>query len=182
MNTGQALIRTLLVACMAVSVAGCGELPPYREGEALSAEGKNEASLERFETAAKAQPTNARYRATYLQARDRTVNGWLDEAERLRQTGKPDAARKMYERVLALAPENARARAGLEQGERDRRHANLVQQAEDALKKGERDTALAKLHLALAENQQFRPALALQQRIEQPTGDSPERALSATFR
>ncbi|WP_055326555.1 type IV pilus secretin PilQ [Ralstonia solanacearum] len=182
MNTGQALIRTLLAACMAVSAAGCGELPPYREGEALSAEGKNEASLERFETAAKAQPTNARYRAAYLQARDRTVNGWLDEAARLRQTGKPDEVRKMYERVLALAPENARARAGLEQGERDRRHASLVQQAEDALKKGERDTALAKLHLALAENQQFRPALALQQRIEQPTGDSPEHALSAAFR
>ncbi|WP_197386393.1 type IV pilus secretin PilQ [Ralstonia pseudosolanacearum] len=182
MNTGQALIRTLLVACMALSAAGCGELQPYREGEALSAEGKNEASLERFETAAKAQPTNARYRAAYLQARDKTINGWLDEAARLRQTGKPDEARKMYERVLTLAPENARARAGLEQGERDRRHASLVQQAEDALKKGERDTALAKLHLALAENQQFRPALALQQRIEQPTGDSPERALSAAFR
>ncbi len=182
MKTGQALIHMLLAACVAVSTAGCGELQPYREGEALAAEGRNEASLERFEAAAKARPTNARYRAAYLQARDRTINGWLDEAEQFRQAGKPDAARKVYERILALAPENARARAGLEQGERDRRHAALVQQAEDALKKGDRDIALSRLHLALAENQQFRPALALQQRIEQPTGDSPERTLSAAFR
>ncbi|WP_197334233.1 type IV pilus secretin PilQ [Ralstonia syzygii] len=182
MKTGQAVIRMVLAAGVAISAAGCGELQPYREGEALAAQGKTEASLERFEAAAKAQPTNARYRAAYLQARDKTINDLLDEAEKQRQAGKPDEARKLYEHVLALAPENARARAALEQSERDRRHAGLVQQAEAAIKKGDRDTALAKLHLALAENQQYQPALALQQRIEQPTGDSAERALSAAFR
>jgi len=101
-----------------------------------------------------------------LNARDRAVVSWLEDADRKRLTGsEPALAKALYARVLALDPGNSKARAGLMELERDERVIELMDRAQNEAKQGQLDLALSRLRAVLAEHPRHGAALSLREKI-----------------
>jgi general secretion pathway protein D len=107
------LKNLLSPALLAILLSGCAAQMAYRDGKDLIAKDQVEAGLAKYQEAVKAEPGNAEYRATYLQARDRATQRIFEQADRDQAEGRNDMAAQAFRRVLALDPLNERARAGL---------------------------------------------------------------------
>jgi len=136
---------------LAVLLSGCAAQLAYRDGNDLIAKNQVEAGLSKYQEAVAAEPGNARYRAAYLQARERATQRILDAAERAQAEGRFPEAEQGYRRVLGLDAQNERARAGMRALERDDRQAKLMAAAAQHLNKGEYELAKQKLNAVLTE-------------------------------
>lgn len=175
----------IMAAGLAVGglLAGCAAQMAFRDGQGLIEAGKVEDGLVKLQEAVERDPRNTEYRKTYIQARDRALETFLDQADRLATAGQSNEARKLYQRVLAIAPNNDRARTGMEAMDALPRHGKLLAEAQAAWEKKDAELALLKLRTVLAENPQHGAALALKRAIaEKTTALPPEAALSATYR
>jgi general secretion pathway protein D len=180
-------IRTVgtLVAVIAASVVltGCAAQMAYRDGRNLIAEGKVEDGLARLHDAVEADPHSVEYRQTWLQARDRAIERFLDDANRFAAAGKASDAKALYERVLSIAPGNARARAGLAELDAGPRRTRWFNEAKAAADKKDTDLARTKLRQILAEDPNHAGALALRRSLdERADATAPEAGLAATYR
>ena len=159
--------RAILSLVVLALLSGCAAERLEREGMSLLDSGKPEEGLSKLDQASALEPANADYRSTLLRQRDRTVQGWLAKAEVERAAHHDDVARALYLRVLRVAPADRSARAGLDQIERDQRHAAWLEAATTAWKSNDPDTAQTYLRRILLENSNHPGALALQRQIDE---------------
>jgi general secretion pathway protein D len=161
--------RTLAAAgaCAAALLAGCANQRAFDDGRWLIAEGQYEKGLARLEQVLQSEPTNATYRAGYLSQRDLVMERLLRSGDGLRAAGQFDAAQAEYERAVKLGGEAATIGARLDGVQRDRRHRDLLAQAGESLKKGDRESAGSLVRTVLIENPAQREAQNLMRRIEE---------------
>lgn len=119
-------MRRVLLAAATLLVTGCAAQRSYREGVALSDQGRIEEGLEKIQQAAKDAPDNAQYRITFINRRLNAVNTLLQSADASLDEDKLAEAEAQYARVLKLDQENPRAKSGLIQVTRARKHVELV--------------------------------------------------------
>lgn len=162
------MTRPLHAACAAIIVllcllGGCAAEKSYRNGQTLLEANRGEEALAEYRQALQGEPNNARYRIGYLNARDKTVARWIDEAAQLRRSSDKQAeARALYNRVLSIDEGNHLATAGLVEIERDQRVNELVTRAATDLRHGHAEQALSRLRAVLNERPRHPGALALQ--------------------
>ena len=178
------MMRAAALLLVAVLVAaGCATTDPrMARVQALVSEGFWEDAITELEKAGGDSDPNHRYRAALLNVRAQAVVQLLREADAYRQAGRYDDARLTLERALRLQPADQRAAAGLVQIETDRRHALLLDQAEEALKKGDIVAAEQPLRRVLLEAPQSTRALALARRLEERRPRIASPALAASLR
>jgi len=158
------LARALLLALL---LGGCAAQQAYKEGNELVDAGRYEEGIEKLVTAANLDPSNHRYRADVVRARERAWERFISAADERRAAGKPGEARALYTRALAVNPADTRARAGLDSLERAGRHSLMMAQAQAAFKKGDLEGAMERVRQVLVEDPSQRPAIALQRQIEE---------------
>lgn len=154
-------------------LAGCAAQRAFNDGKELVAQDKVEAGLEKFHQAMLADPNELQYKAAYLQTRERSINAYLEQADRLTNAGKNDQAEKLYQRVLVLNPGNDRAEAGLKKIKMDTRHSQLIKDIETALNTKDTSTAKLKLAAILTENPDHVQAQAIQRMMQEKTTKAP---------
>lgn len=170
-NTGRQFALPPLLA-LVLALGGCAGQMAYRDGNTLMAQDQVEAGLLKYQEALKAEPTNAEYRAAYVQARDRAAQGFIREAERQLADGQPELAEQGWRRALALDPANERARAGLRTLERNARQAKLLAIAREHVARGEYDLAKQRLNALLTETPSNEPARQLLREVTEKTAPS----------
>jgi general secretion pathway protein D len=152
---------------LALVLGACAAQQAYQEGTELVEAGRYEEGIEKLVTAANLDPSNHRYRADLVRARERAGERLIRAADEQRAVGKSEEARALYTRALAVNPADPRARAGLDAIEREGRHALMLSQAQAVHKKGDLDGAMERVRQVLIENPSQRGALALQRQIEE---------------
>jgi general secretion pathway protein D len=148
-------------------LAGCAGEAAHREGLDLLGVGRVEEGLAKLEQASREAPDNLVFRSDLLRQREQYVHRMLGAADNERIKGRWEEAEILYERVLGMEPENTRAKAGLVAVRMDSRHAGVLQQAQAAFKKGDLETAQAKLQVILLENRDNSEAKTLQRQIDE---------------
>ena len=164
--TSKWVVRSGVWLVMLVILTGCAGYLLNRDGLSLMEKGNYEEGLKKLSDASAASPRDAAFRADYSRSLEQTLNRLLSSAGSKKVGGQPDQAQAIYERVLKIDPGNSRATLGLEELERDRRHALSYVKAEDLAKKGDLDAAQATLRPILQENPQNGKAVLLQKQIE----------------
>lgn len=181
-------MRALAFAtALLLAVTGCAAPKAYREGNALLAEGKTEQGLAKLEEAVRLEPRNAEYRIALASRRAAVVNRLAAGGEAARHEGRLSEAEKAYRQALVFDAGNAMARQGLEALIVERRHRQVVVEAEALFKKGGADElaeALEKLRPVLAENPTQKDALNLKARIDERRVKlaKPEAKLASAYR
>lgn len=170
-KTGRQFALPPLLA-LVLALGGCAGQMAYRDGNTLMAQDQVEAGLLKYQEALKAEPTNAEYRAAYVQARDRAAQGFIRAAERQLADGQPELAEQGWRRALALDPANERARAGLRTLERNARQAKLLAIAREHVARGEYDLAKQRLNALLTETPSNEPARQLLREVTEKTAPS----------
>ncbi|QGZ43279.1 general secretion pathway protein GspD [Pseudoduganella flava] len=155
----------------------------YRDGRDLIEKDQIEAGLLKLQEAIAKDPGNAQYRAAYLQARDRAILRYLDQAERQTAENQRELALQNVQRVLALNPQNERARMALRTLDMTDRHDKLLADATDLVGKKEYEQARAKIDMVLAEKpDQPRARLLLREIAEKNPPSGGETALAKAYK
>ncbi|TWI65117.1 general secretion pathway protein D [Pseudoduganella lurida] len=177
------LRRVLALSALALALAGCAAQMAYRDGRELIEKDQVEAGLLKLQEAFAQDPGNAQYRAAYLQARDRAILRYLDQAERQTLEGQRELAMQNIQRVLALNPQNERARAALRNLEIAERHGRVLAEATALVDNKEYEPARARLDAILAEKPDNPAARALLRRIADANPrNAGETALAKSYR
>jgi general secretion pathway protein D len=159
------MLPVLVVAAGLLVGCASGE-KNYRNAKTLMEGNRTEEALAEYRQALQREPNNARYRVGYLNARDKSINQWIDEAEGLRRRGvQQEEARTLYRRVLGLDENNSRAQAGLAELDRDVRLADMMRRAKDEAQQGKADLALARIRTVLTERPQHPAAIVLRDQL-----------------
>ena len=167
MRTHQRTAVALLAIAM---VAGCATDQVHREGlEAIDA-GLYEEGLAKLQDAVTTDPHNATYQLDLKARREAVIQKLIAVGDTYRGIGRLDDAEATYNRVLAIEPTNNRAHRGLDGVQADRKHQELIAQAQKDLDGGAPEQAEAKVRAVLAEDPGFGPANALRTKIDQARG------------
>jgi general secretion pathway protein D len=181
---GPRLLKLLSLACL-LMLGGCAAQNAFREGRTLAESGQTERALSKFEEAVRLEPGSAKYRIATINSRELLVTQALQNAERALAVNNLDVARSAYLVALDLQPGNAMASAGLTSLKAQDRHSQWLNNAEDAVKKGDAQTALTWTKMILAENPRNQRATLLTQTLENrnpAVSTSGNNALSDAYR
>src|SRR5512135_734119 len=159
-RTKMLFIVALLTACTSGQML-------YDNGLALLDEGKTREGLAKLQEAVKADPDNVAYRASLARNREQAINRLLVAASNERIAGHPEAAQAAYVKVLEIDFNNARATQGLAALDMDKRHAKIIAEARELMKKGDLDAARDALRPVFLENPEQVEALMLQRKIDE---------------
>ena len=162
--------RLIIALISAVLVAACASTQLHQQGLDAFEQGHYEEALGKLSQAVSTDPANLTYKLDLKSHQDQAKQKLIAEGDRARAAGDLDAAEAAYRRVLAIESGNARARRGIEGVEGDRRHAQLVVQAQQDLKNGDLDQADGRLRTVLTEDPGFAPATALRAKIDAARG------------
>ncbi len=162
--------RLMIALASAVLVASCASSRLHQQGLEEFEQGRYEVALQKLDQAVSTDPANLSYKLDLKSRHDQAVQKLIAEGDRARAGGQTEVADATYKRVLAIESGNDRARRGLEGVEADRRHAQLVAQAQQDLKNGDYDQADARLRSVLAEDPGYVAATALRARIDSARG------------
>lgn len=162
--------KTILIALIALSAAGCASDQAYRDGRRLIAEGRTEEGIKSLEQAVREVPDDARYRTALAHSRESHLNRLLAEGDAALKAGRPQEAEARYRDVLRMHPQNPRAAASLSAIEIRRQNAVLFAESEAAMAKGEHETAQTKLRAILARQPDHAEAARLLKLAEDKTG------------
>ena len=165
MNTRQ--WRWIPLLAVLSILFGCAGEKAHREGIELMEVGQVKEGLAKLEEATREAPGNLSFRADLLRNRERLVNRMLVVADNERKLARPDEAEVLYERVLELDRENARAKAGLSAVQMDRRHADLLAQAQELFKKNDLEGVKDRLQTILMENPGHSEANEMQRKLDE---------------
>jgi general secretion pathway protein D len=175
--------RVLALSVLALALAGCAAQMAYRDGRGLIEQDQVEAGLLKLQEAITQDPGNAQYRAAFLQARDRAILRYLDQAERQMAEGRRELALQNIQRVLALNPQNERARMALRGLDSAERHDRLLAEATDLVGRKEYDAAKGKLAALLTEKPDLARARELMREIaEKNPPNGGETALAKAYK
>ena len=162
MSMFKLLIRFLLIFVL----AGCAAQRSYNNGQSLFNAGKVEEGLAQMEKASRLDPENSEYRSQYFKRRELAVYQWLTMAEAAKNNGSWEEAKNYYHRILKIDPDNPRAKTGLSSLDTDKKHAQMLEQAIEQLKKHDLSGASRNVRLVLAESPSQPEALKLQKAID----------------
>ena len=151
-------------------LSSCATDRLHREGLAAIDAGRYDEGLAKLEQAAKDDPGNLTYRLDLKARREAVMQQLIAAADSARGAGQLEEAERLFHSALAIDSSSNRAQRGIESVATDRRHAELVAQAEKDLETGSPEQAEAKLRAVLAENPGFKPANALRLKIEEGQG------------
>jgi general secretion pathway protein D len=143
--------------------------PLFTEVRAMLEAGQVKPALEKLQQASAADPRNLELRTFYYRVRDNAVARMLGAAEGARLAGGAEGlarAEAAYKEAMEIEPNNARAATGLQALRADRRHLELVTEAEALLKAKEPQKAKAKAQEVLAENASHAGARAVVRQVE----------------
>ncbi len=186
MNAFLELLRQKTILLLVVAIlAGCTTgRALHDEGMSLLDQGKTSEGLAKLQLAAKVEPDNVKFRADLATSRERAVNKALMLANNERLAGHPDAALAAYQWILGIEPSNARAKEGIAALEMDKRHAVMIAEAKDLIKKGEWASASEVLQKVLMENPEQEEALSLQRKADEAIAreESAGPSLTAKFK
>ncbi|HEX7219167.1 MAG TPA: secretin N-terminal domain-containing protein [Burkholderiales bacterium] len=161
-------MKKLILSLLAgVALLGCAGQEKLKQGQEMIEAGNEEQGLARLEEALKSNPNDTELRNYYLRHRAVAVQRYLQAGDNARAAGNIDAAQVAYQRAQRFDPENANAQAGLDAVERERASLGTVREAQEALKKGNQDAALAKAKEALEANPTQRDAKAIVRKVEE---------------
>lgn len=158
-------IRIFFFVVLLLTLAGCAGDFAHREGLSLLREGRSEEGIAKLEEAVREEPTNAQFRIDLHTRRAELVGRLLSSADSEQAAQKWEEAETLYRRVLRIEAANDRARNGLEAVARGRRHAQIVEEAKEAFKKGETEKALGIVSAIQAEDPANAEMLALKRQI-----------------
>jgi general secretion pathway protein D len=156
-----------LTILLLLFIAGCAGHEALKQGQHMIEAGNEEQGLARLEEAMKANPNDAEIRNYYLRHRAVAVQRYLQTGDNARASGQLDPAEAAYTRALRFDADNANARAGLDAVAKDRASQSLVLEADQLLKKGDIDAALAKAREVLQANPTQRDARAIVRKVEE---------------
>jgi len=160
---GIALMSALLVS-------SCASTRLHREGLNSIEQGNYEVGLQKLQQAVMQEPANLTYKLDLKGRHEEAVQKLIGEGDRARSAGEANAAEAAYRRVLSIERDNSRALSGIEGVVADRRHLQLVGQAQQDLQRGDLDNADAQLRSVLSEDPGFAPATALRAKVDQARG------------
>ena len=159
-------MKKIILMLVALAFMGCAH-DSLREGQETLEAGNEEEGLARLEAAMKANPKNTEIRNYYLRHRAVAVQRYLQTGDNARAAGQLEAAEIAYQKALRFDPENANAKAGIAAVARDRASLSVVKEAEEAYKRGDLDSALAKAQEVLKTNPTQRDARAIVRKVEE---------------
>jgi general secretion pathway protein D len=160
-----AILGIALAAALGGGCAMRSAVPP--DVPKLVSAGNYEVAIERLQAAAAADPSDLSFRAEIARVRETGVDTLRRSGEQNLAAGRLSEAIDDFNRALALNPDDSRSRAGLESVNAERRRQVSIAQAQDALKRGDLDTATERLRLVLMEFPSHRGALALQRQLDE---------------
>jgi general secretion pathway protein D len=163
------------VLALAVLLSACAGPRAYQEGSALLDQGKFEPGLAKMEEAVRQDPANAEYRMGLLNRKARIVNALNTRAEQMRQQGNSAEAERLSNQALAIDPNSSIALQSITALGQDRRHKEIVTEAEANYRRGGdagAAQALEQLRVVLQEHPSQRDAQRLKSRIEDEQGKS----------
>ncbi len=155
---------TLVVATFAAAFAGCAT-SPIEDAAKLIDQGLTERGLATLEQAARQKPNDPEIRARLMRERELAGMRLNELAASARSQGRLDEAEVAYARALGINPDNQRAQAGLAAIAADRRHPQMLREAEALFAKNDFSAAETKLRAVLAENPNRNEARNLLRRI-----------------
>lgn len=162
----RAALRALGIA-LAIALAGCAAQRLHDDGMRLLAEGRSEAGLKSLKQATELEPGHARYRVDYLSQRALLTQALNARGDAAREAGRLDEAQARYQDALRQDPSNERAQRGLQAVQEARRAAQVVRQAEAALKGNQTETARAILSHGARELPQSTAIAALLRTVDE---------------
>jgi general secretion pathway protein D len=160
-------MKKILLILGALVLFGCAGQEALKHGQEMVEAGNEEQGLAKLEEAMKANPNDAEIRNYYLRHKAVAVQRYLQMGDTARGAGAFDQAEAAYQKALRFDAENANAKAGLEALTRDRATAALVKEADEAMKRGDAQVALAKAQEVLKANPSQRDARAIARKIEE---------------
>jgi general secretion pathway protein D len=160
----SSLVRVLLLGT--VLLAGCASDAIRREGVGLIEEGHYEEGLARLEEAVRQDPRNTQAQIALTTQRAEVVTKLLTQADQARNLRDYPTAHAGYQRVLAIEPNNFRASEELRRIEQLRNLAEMHQQGQAALRRGDLIGAQQQMNAINALEPQNPGALELQRGIE----------------
>ena len=159
-------MKKLLLLLGVLALVGCAH-ETLTHGQELIEAGNEEQGLAKLEQAMKDHPNDVEIRNYYLRHKAVAVQRYLQIGDNARSSGSIDAAEAAYQRAQRFDPANANAQAGLDAVARERASAGLVKEADEALKRGDGQAALAKAQEALKANPTQREARAIARKVEE---------------
>ncbi|MBV6323970.1 secretin N-terminal domain-containing protein [Duganella violaceipulchra] len=167
--TKNRFIDGLAMLGLVAVLGGCGGSQAYRQGQALLAQGKEQQGLAKLNEATVLDPANPEYRIAYASRRNAIVNRLIANAEAERRDEHAANADILYRRVLEVDGSNVMARQGLETLAVQRRHRQVVSEAQALFANGtpgDLPAVLEMLRPVLSEDPAQKGALALKQRVD----------------
>jgi general secretion pathway protein D len=159
-----ALCRSVLIAALALHISACATYWTEKHAGRLIDEGRFGEGVKALQQLSVQAPH--KYRARYVQERDRATQTLLRRADVARRQGKSAEALAAYREILEFDPLHADAVHGLELIARDQREATTLQQIDEALKQGDKDTARTLINSVLVENPAHREAKRLSHSLD----------------
>ncbi len=162
--------RCLSLCLLAFALTACAGTASFKEGKALVADGKIEEGLLKLEEAVQLEPKNSEYRIYLANSRSSVLNRLLDGADAAARSGQISEAEKLLRRAQSLDARNDKVRQGLAALVQERRHKQMVGDADKLFQQASIDSmagALEAVRIVLAENPAQRDALALKARIDE---------------
>ena len=147
-------------------VTGCAAPRHFGDGQRLIEAGEPEKGLQELREALRLEPNNAQYRLEYRSQQTRYLDQILTRGDEQRSAGQLDTAIDTYSSALRFDPQNDMARRKLAQALAVRSATALTAQAQSLLGAQKPDGARDKLKLALLDDANYEPALALLKKID----------------
>lgn len=160
----RAQITTWL--CIGLVVAGCAAPRHFGEGQRLIEAGEQEKGLQELREALRLDPNNAHYRLEYHSKKTKYLEKILTSGDEQQRAGQLDAAIETYSDALRFDPQSEMARRKLAQMLAARSATTLTAQAQSLFDAKKTDAAREKLKLALLDDANYAPALALLKKID----------------
>ncbi len=188
-NCAARVITATYAVALLVALAGCATRPPPADDpNVLFAQGRYEEGLQRLKKLSDENPRNVEYRVNYEARREGAVTQLTARADTALRQGRLTDAEKAFGQIVSIDPSNQNAVSGLAAVSTQRRHRDLLQQAEKLLKAGTApDVAQAAeiTRTVLAENAGNKEARSLNTRISEHRAKAArpaEQQLAASFR
>lgn len=159
--------KTAGLGLMCCLLGACAAQRAHQQGLDNLNKGEWERGLAKLEEAIDKDPQNVVFRADYRQKREQVINRLLTAADTAKATGKNDEAEILYRQVLSIERDNARALSGTGDVGNDRRHATILKEAQELVKKQDLAGAQAKLHIILSENPRHHEAKTLWRELDE---------------
>lgn len=168
--------RMLLVMGSAmILLTGCAASRAYRDGNNLLSEGKYDQALSKLEESVRLDPSNAEYRIALANVRSSIVNHYISLAEAHRRSGRLSEAEKTYRQVQVVDVDNAMAKQGLDMVALERRHRQVIAEADALFKTGSTvnvQLASEKVREVLSENPRQKDGLYLKAKMDEQRSKS----------